>query len=103
MTADERIAELEAENAVLREQVTALAERLHELQARLAKDSHTSSKPPSSGGLARKTKSLRRRSGKKPGWQIGHRGQTLRLVAVPDTVVEHRPVLCRGCQTLLPA
>jgi transposase len=102
MTLDERIAELEAENAVLREQVTVLAERLHELEARLAKDSHNSSKPPSSDGLARKTKSLRRRSGKKPGGQIGHRGQTLRLVALPDTVVEHRPVFCSGCRTVLP-
>jgi transposase len=102
MTPDERIAELEAENAALREQVTVLAERLHELEARLAKDSHNSSKPPSSDGLARTTKSLRRRSEKKPGGQIGHRGNTLRLVATPDTVVQHRPVICSGCQTLLP-
>ena len=86
MTLEERIAELEAENAALREQVTVLAERVQELEARLAKDSHNSSKPPSSDGLARKTKSLRRRSGKKPGGQIGHRGETLRLVATPDAV-----------------
>ena len=39
MTPDEQFAELEAENAALREQVTVLAERLHELEARLAKDS----------------------------------------------------------------
>jgi hypothetical protein len=38
MTLEERIAELEAENAVLQEQVTVLAERLHELEARLAKE-----------------------------------------------------------------
>jgi transposase len=101
MTLEERIADLEAENAVLREQVTVLAERLHELEARLAKDSHNSSKPPSSDGLARKTKSLRLRSGKKPGGQIGHRGATLRLVAAPDTVVEHRPAMCSGCHTPL--
>ncbi|HEX2350434.1 MAG TPA: DUF6444 domain-containing protein, partial [Ktedonobacterales bacterium] len=101
MTPDERIAELEAENAALREQVTVLAERLHELEARLAKDSHNSSKPPSSDGLARKTKSLRRRSGKKPGGQIGHRGETLRLVAISDEIVEHRPMICSGCQTPL--
>ena len=101
MTLEERIAELEAENAALREQVTVLAARLQELEARLAKDSHNSGKPPSSDGLARKTKSLRRRSGKKPGGQLGHRGETLHLVATPDAVVEHRPAICSGCQSPL--
>jgi hypothetical protein len=51
--------------------------------------------------LGRKTKSLRRRSGKKPGGQIGHRGDTLRLVAIPDAVVQHRPAICSSCQTPL--
>jgi transposase len=92
---------LKAENAALREQVTVLAARVQELEARLAKDSHNSSKPPSTDGLGRKTKSLRRRSGKKPGGQIGHRGNTLRLVASPDAVVEHRPPVCSSCQTPL--
>ena len=108
MTPDERITKLEGILAEQRHQLdlalalnAVLAERVHELEARLAKDSHNSSKPPSSDGLARKTKSLRRRSGKKPGGQIGHRGETLRLVATPDAVVEHRPVICSGCQTSL--
>jgi transposase len=123
MTLEERIAELEAENAALREQVREvpllreqvrevpllreqivwLRTQVQDLHARLAKDSHNSSKPPSSDGLARKTKSLRRRSGKKPGGQIGHRGDTLRLVTTPDTVVHHRPVICSGCQAPLSA
>jgi transposase len=93
MTLEERIAELEVENATLRERVMVLAERLQELEARLAKDSHNSSKPQSSDGLARRTKCLRRRSGKKLGGQIGRRGETLRLVATPDAVVEHCPDL----------
>jgi transposase len=107
MTPEEEIVVLRAENAVLREQVrdvpllqeqvTLLLARVRDLEARLAKDSHNSGKPPSSDGLKRKTKSLRRRSGKKPGGQIGHRGETLRLVAVPDAVVEHRPDACRQC------
>ena len=101
MTPEERNAELEAENAALREQVRALLERVQELEARRAKDSHNSSKPPSSDGLKRKTKSLRTKSGKKPGGQLGHRGETLRLVAVPDAVVEHRPSHCPQCQTPL--
>ena len=58
------------------------------------KDSHNSGKPPSSDGLGRKTKSLRQKSGKKPGGQLGHRGETLHLVATPDAVVEHRPAVC---------
>ena len=99
-----QIAALEAENAALRERVEVLAAQVQELQARLARDSRNSSKPPSSDGLGRKpskTKSLRTRSGKKPGGQIGHRGETLHLVATPDSVVEHRPVTCANCQTPL--
>jgi Family of unknown function (DUF6444) len=74
-----------------------LLERVQELEGRLAKDSHNSSKAPSSDGLGRKTKSLRKRSGRKPGGQLGHRDETLRLVAVPDRVVEHRPGACAHC------
>jgi transposase len=103
MMPDKRIAQLEAENARQREQIALLVARVQELEARLAKDSHNSSKPPSSDGLARKTKSLRKRSGKKPGGQIGHHGQTLRLVAVPDAIVEHWPTACRACQRSLDA
>jgi len=88
-------------SSTLRERVELLAAQVQELQARLAKDSHNSNKPPASDGLARKTRSLRKRSGKKPGGQIGHRGETLRLVALPDAMVEHRLVVCAGCQEAL--
>src|SRR5689334_13908893 len=103
MTPAERIAQLEAVVEQQREQITTLLERVQELEARLAKDSHNSSKPPSSDGLGRKTKSLRRKSGKQSGGQLGHRGETLRLVATPDAVVEHRPARCPGCQAPLAA
>lgn len=66
MTPDERIADLEALVRQQRQQLevmlarnAALEARVQELEARLAKDSHNSSKPPSSDGLARKTRSLR--------------------------------------------
>jgi transposase len=76
-------------------------QRVQELEARLAKDSHNSSKPPASDGLRRKPKSLRTPSGKKAGGQLGHRGQTLHLVATPDVVEEHRPPVCVHCQASL--
>src|SRR5258705_8406526 len=109
MTPEARIAQLEAENAALhaqvselaalREQVTALLARVQELEAQRAKDSHNSGRPPASDGLNRRTrKSLRRPSGKKAGGQLGHRGETLHLVATPDTVVEHRPAVCAHCR-----
>jgi transposase len=101
MTPEDRIAELEAENQRQREQIAALLARVQDLEARLAKDSHNSSKPPSSDGLKRKTKSLRQKSGKKPGGPLGHRGETLHLAAVPDAVVEHRPTVCGACQSPL--
>src|SRR5262245_57480461 len=112
MKPNERIVELEAEtaslradNAALRAQIEELVAQVQALQARLAnasKDSHTSHKPPSSDPLGRKRpRSQRRRSGKKPGGQLGHRGETLHLVALPDAVVEHRPAVCAGCQTPL--
>jgi transposase len=103
-----RNAELEAENAALRAQVvaqaaqvTALLARVQELEARAAQDSHNSGKPPSSDGLKRRTKSLRKPSGKRAGGQLGHRGETLHLVATPDVVVAHRPAVCTACKAPL--
>ena len=112
MTPENRIAELEAENtalrarvgeiALLQAQIQELVAQVQDLQAQLAnatKDSHNSGKPPSTDPLGRKRpRSQRRRSGKKPGGQLGHRGETLHLVALPDEVVEHRPTVCAECQ-----
>jgi len=105
MTPDEEIAALRAENATLREQVQALLARVQALGARLAsahKDSHNSSKPPSSDGLGRKTKSLREKGGKKRGGQPGHPGHRVSLIATPDAVETHRPSQCGTCQRELP-
>ena len=110
--AEDRLAEVEAENAALRAdnaglgaQVQALLGRIQELEARLAKDSHNSSTPPSRDPLGRKRPRSQRRksgkSGKKAGGQLGHHGETLHLVATPDEVVEHRPAVCAQCQTPL--
>jgi transposase len=87
-----RIAVLEAKNAALEVETAAL-------RAKLAVDSHNSSKPPSSDGLGRKPqpKSLRERSGRPPGGQAGHAGHTLALVDTPDVVIVHPPGSCAQC------
>jgi transposase len=86
------VAALQAENA-------ALKARLSELERRLGLNSSNSGKPPSSDGLKKpaRVRSLRERSGKKPGGQTGHKGETLRQVADPDVVVDHYPAACAGC------
>lgn len=105
MTAAERIAKLEAENAALRaelaaaqHQVTLLTERLRELEQRLTKNSHNSSKPPSSDGLRRRPRNQRVQSERKPGGQPDHTGHTLALIAIPDVEVLYRPAVCSACQ-----
>ena len=52
-------------------------------------------------GYAKKTRSLRQKSGKKPGGQEGHAGSTRSLVATPDEVIVLRPDWCASCQTSL--
>lgn len=82
----------------LTQMVQALSARVQELEAQLRKDSHNSSKPPSSDGLSKKPKSLRESSGRKPGGQAGHEGTTLKRVATPDVVVRHPlPKHCGRC------
>jgi transposase len=74
-----------------------------ELKRQLAASSRNSSKPPSMDGLGKPApKSLRGRSGRKPGGQPGREGRTLRQVAVPDEVVTHDPGACAGCGADLP-
>jgi transposase len=80
------------------QQIARLTAQVEELQARLSKDSHNSHLPPSSDRFGRQPKSLRKKSGKKPGGQRGHSGQMLRLVEQPDTVIRHRVDSCSSCQ-----
>lgn len=75
-----------------------LRRRNAELEALVTKDSHNSSRPPSTDPpWAKRTRSLRRPSGKRPGGQVGHPGHTLRLTQKPTRVVSHRPAQCRYC------
>ena len=72
---------------------------LAELERRLELNSSNSGKPPSSDGLKKpaRVRNLRERSGKKPGGQKGHKGETLRQVTDPDVVVDHYPPACSTC------
>ncbi len=77
------------------ERIAQLTARVAELEARLNKNSSNSSKPPSSDGYKKPNpKSLRRKSGRKPGGQKGHKGTTLRQVANPDEITVHAPEQC---------
>lgn len=78
--------------------ITFQQERIKTLEGQLAKDSHNSSLPPSSDRFVRAPKSLRQKSGKKPGGQKGHRGHHLRQVETPDEILIHPVLACSYCQ-----
>lgn len=65
------------------------------------KDSGNSSTPPSKermkDEIIRRTKTLRKPSGKKPGGQEGHKGHKLSCVAAPDEVIDDVPSYCTNC------
>ena len=93
------------QNNSLVEQVNTLNNTIEELNAtikelreQLNKNSGNSSKPPSSDGLKKPaTKSLRGKSGKKPGGQNGHTGKYLSVVSEPDEIIRHYHSDCDSC------
>ena len=88
----------------LQEQLAAQQVLIQELRDQLAKDSHNSSKPPSSDGLSKRRSQSLRQSGVRPrGGQPGHKGQTLAQVAEPQHVIRHALQSCPHCQTDLTA
>jgi transposase len=106
------IDDLSEEVGRLQHQIARLKQELHETRAdnhRLlrrnaeletlgTKDSHNSSRPPSTDPpWSKRTKSLRRPSGRRPGGQVGHPGHTLRLTQKPTRVITYRPAQCRHC------
>ncbi len=95
---DERLAERDAEIGLLREQLAVLQSQVADLAAQVKSNSRNSSKPPSSDGLAKPSpKSLRGKSGRRPGRPKGQPGTTMQLSDHPDKVVKHRPRTCGGC------
>lgn len=82
----------------LQERLVQLEERVKDLEAQLARNSSNSGKPPSSDGLSKPNpKSLRTPSGRKPGGQPGHPGQTLQRVKNPDHLLIHELTVCPQC------
>lgn len=79
-------AELLAENQALKQQLAVLLEELTLLKAQIAKNSQTSSQPPSRD-KPWKPKSERTSSGKPTGGQVGHPGKTLKMSEHIDKVV----------------
>ncbi|MDD6024389.1 MAG: DUF6444 domain-containing protein [Oscillospiraceae bacterium] len=72
------------------EQIKLLLQKIDELTGG-SKDSHNSSKPPSSDGYQKKSapKSLRQSSGKKQGGQPGHKGSGMKIERLPDGTIQH--------------
>jgi len=86
-------ANLLIENKQLRQEVKNLKSQLQP-----AKDSSNSSVPPSKDeNRVKKSKSLRKSSGKKPGGQPGHKGTTLKMTETPDIIHKNIPDECHSC------
>ena len=108
-TAESQRAEFEAALAAgqqreesQRAAITALQQRVQELERQVGLNSANSGKPPSSDGqrkpaASRRTQSTRGGSGKRSGGQPGHKGTTLRQTADPDHIETHRPPRCADC------
>ena len=77
-----------------------LKERLSKYE-KPKKNSGNSSTPPSKESMKdeiiRRTKTLRKPSGKKPGGQEGHGGYKLSCSSAPDEIVDDAPNYCTNC------
>ena len=115
---DVEIHNLKQELASTKSELSDAKDRIHELEKELdknddegddtpgasgkpEKNSSNSSVPPSQESIAarelRRTKSLRKPSGKPSGGQLGHEGHTLKTVANPDRIIRHEPAYCKCC------
>jgi transposase len=95
------ICTLEARVTALETAVQRLEATVQQLMERLQQDSRTSSRPPSSDppqALGRRPR--REPSGRRPGGQPGHEGQTRALVSLEqvDVIIPVKPGRCARCQ-----
>lgn len=97
-----RIEALNVEIRALKYENKDLRERLSKYEnPQPPKNSSNSSVPPSKEGfgaeIKRRTSSLREKSGKKPGGQPGHEGNTRLMSDKPDETEDIQPNYCREC------
>ena len=86
----------EKENKILRRENEDLKEKLDKYEN--PKNSNNSSVPPSKDeNRPFKSKSLRKKTGRKPGGQKGHEGTTLEMTSNPDETIDHAPEYCQCC------
>jgi transposase len=88
-----------------RKQIADLQRQLHELRARLNRNSSNSSSPPSSDPPGAPKPVTKEPTGRKPGGQPGHPGHHRRRLPPErvDTIVPYVPTTCVHCQAPLPA
>jgi transposase len=102
----EEVRLLKKENERLRQENAHLKLRIAELESKLGKyenpkNSGNSGVPPSQDPF-RKTKSLRGKSGRRPGGQKGRKGKRLEMTEAPDKVALHGIARCTCCGHGLP-
>ena len=87
---------LKAENKVLKFELAAKDEEIRKLKIKVT--SKNSSMPPSTDTYKpSKNTSLREKSGKKSGGQLGHEGHSLPFVQTPDKEINLYPKQCKSC------
>lgn len=97
-----RVEALNVDNNALKKENAGLRERLSKYEdPQPPKNSGNSSVPPSKERMGdeikRRTSSLRVKSGKKPGGQPGHEGNTRMMSPQPDETEDMQPNYCREC------
>ena len=91
---------IETQQKIIEQQERQIQEqerRIRGLEGIIKKDSHNSSKPPSSDGYAKRRLKQKKKIGRRPGGQKGHKGKTLRMVSNPDKVKVHKVENCGKC------
>ena len=73
-----------------------LEKRIKALEDKFNQNSTNSSKPPSTDWPVKKI-NLRKKTGRSPGGQKGHRGHNLKMTGSPDSIIVHEVSACTGC------